>query len=472
VTSVFNRKCADKDQNYSHIAAGIANFSDSSYANCIEFNQSVLPMAIVLMLLNIFFLYFFEIVLVSPHKVKYTDLTGSLGKIQKSSFFFPILNVYLLFEKLFFMNKTLLILKFALRVIILLYYMIKIKKSKRVTNYKMEIYVESFCAVSVFLELIYFYFIYDIKELQMLNLIFNPAEYSIFYSKNFLFLKFVIQILLSYYIGEIFFNRELASAANFYGKMNSLYDSSNSLYTMQNLIYFINNYEKFDKKSKEKFVLNFLFFLNKHQDKEKCLDPHCECYIVFKNFKQINFFSVGNKSGNKHIKPKFNYLKEIYGIEETRENYLGTNFENFKIEEMQNKNLNNSLLIIENESKNKNLILRASQILEKNAEKENAYKENNFSNGFSNMKNSQKEAFSNSEITSKGSTASNLTTSKTDIEQDLKMKLMFMSVLLNFLKHSSKKSKGNHAKLAIEYNFLDILVTVFLKKNYLTGLYN
>jgi len=90
--------------------------------------------------------------MVSPHQVNLNDLHGELFSLNYQRLILPYLIIFVFIEKVFFLNKIVLIVKITLRICYIIHFFFKFRNLEKIKSL-LEIFIECFCFASCLLEM-------------------------------------------------------------------------------------------------------------------------------------------------------------------------------------------------------------------------------------------------------------------------------------------------------------------------------
>jgi len=299
--SIIRTDCNDKSEIY-YINSN--NYFASVLSKCTKDDFSYFSLIITLLFLLNFFMiyYFFEIYIFSPYNFKKNDFSRRFEYNIIKSFIFPFLNIFIFFEKLFFLDKHILLIKLSIRVIFLIILGIKLKNIYKNVINKFVLLIEFFCAFGILFDFITFFWSYEMTcnltkdgtvNSIIKSFINNPSEILSFYEGNFLLCKYCFQFSLALFFMNKIDEKDIDYSSNIYEIKKNFYTSYKNIGEFHKFIYYIYNFETLTRKVQLNFLFNFYENTNLHS--LMCNNKDCHCKITLEKFKNLDLIKEENK---------------------------------------------------------------------------------------------------------------------------------------------------------------------------------
>lgn len=250
--------------------------------------------------------YYISIVNVSCYSTKDSDFKGEYDSMSQDWLFLYLIQILIIFEVYFQINKLFFYIKVSLRILFMLYFIIKIKQKGYFIDIT-EFFFQAFCFFSCLCEMIYlkdflnnFNFELDVDMANFLAIHSDYFNYSIqeevyffsFYRNEFIIARLMIVLCLSLMLVILKNKMEYNYVCNYY---SNTYNIANILDYYTKLFYYMYNTNAADEGKKNKFYGMFLFNLKQHI--EDCKLNGCLC-VASKKF-ILNYFNKKKDSSEK-----------------------------------------------------------------------------------------------------------------------------------------------------------------------------
>jgi len=292
----------------------ISNQTNSILIDCsskLKIDNIWIVFSSIFFIIAVLFNYINNVAFVTAYSIDPLDFSGEYDKSDNDWLFLIIINIFMIFDIYFQINKFLFYTKITLRILYSIYFIFTLK-----INYSQKDIVErflgSFCFFSCILELIYLKdflnkFDFDISS-DKLNLIsLNFSEENIekypflyFYNWKFVLMKFINNLFLGLiliFIKEILENRKITNI------FEGTYNNGNFFKYYFRLFFILNEMKNKPITTQVKFYGEFYKNLKIHI--ENCVINECDCII---HKKYIENFYIHLLIKKKNIKVYENFI--------------------------------------------------------------------------------------------------------------------------------------------------------------------
>jgi len=236
------------------------------------------PVCIFCFFLVLFQNYIFTLINFRPYYVKNTYFANRINSLGYKNIFYPLLMIIVALEE-YLGLKPVIIVKIILR-IYYIYHFIIILLNYHLKIYYVELFISSFCFVSVLIEFLFIKDFFNNSDVE--DILINPQNYSLIYQSYFIYSKICLQVLIASIIcvlGKILERNFLTFFfENIRGRFSYCFYNKN--FEMMNRL----------KNGEDQKDILCTICQNISLHVEKCTNSDCLCLNYKKDLKERNHF--------------------------------------------------------------------------------------------------------------------------------------------------------------------------------------